>query len=153
MATSTTETLSRSDVARLDRLILACNDGARAQAAAALIVGGSRADRLEEAAARRASFADELAEMIRLFGGKAEPRSTGSTSVYETIRAAIHGVNSLIIGENAGDAYGSCARIEAKTEKLYARTSCLDLPRAVIEVMIRHHLEISADHAELRRLS
>ena len=141
--------LSRENVARLARLIVACNDDARAHAAAALVVGGSRGDRLNAAAARRLSFADELAEQVRSSGGR--PEEGGSA--FEGIRAALHGLNALVIGENAGDAYGSCARIEAKTERLYERAAGPDMPISVSEVIGRHYLEIAADRAELRRLS
>lgn len=149
MAASTTVTLSLANVARLGRLIVACNDGARAQTAAALVVRGSRGVRLNGTAARRGSFADELAAMIQSFGGT----PTNGASAFETIRAALHAVNALVIGENVGDAYVSCARIEAKTARLYERAIDADMQEPVSELIARHYVEIAADGAEFRRLS
>lgn len=150
MPTSNSVILSSANLARLGRLIVACHDGARAQTAAALILRGSRGDRLHEAAARRMSFADELTEMVRSFGCRPVQRGPSS---FEGIRAAVHGVNAWIIGENFGDAYGSCARVETITEGLYERALGADMPRAARELVERHHAEIAADRAEFRRLS
>lgn len=149
MATSKSAGLSHANFQRLNSLIVACNDDVRAQTAAARIVGGARRARLDESTARRRSFARELTELLRSFGRRAD--EGGST--FEAIRAAIHSVNALVIGENAGDAYSSCERIAAHTERLYERTALGSLPLKVEEIVTRQHLEVSADRAELRRLS
>jgi uncharacterized protein (TIGR02284 family) len=146
LATST----RRSATGLLNRLIIACNDGTRAQRSASLVVrGGECRARLEDSANRRVAFANELAELVRGLGGT--PANHGTA--FETVRAAVHWVDALLIGDNGGDAYRSCARIEARAEKLYERATHADLPGAASRIIAHHHAEIVADHAELRRLS
>lgn len=149
MATSKSTGLSHANAERLNGLIVACNDDARAQTAAARIVGGARGARLDETTARRVSFARELTDLLRSFGRRAD--EGGST--FEAVRAAVHSVNALVIGENPGDAYSSCARIAARTDRLYQRAALGSLPLRVEEVVTRHQAEVANDCAELRRLS
>jgi uncharacterized protein (TIGR02284 family) len=134
----------------LNRLIAACNDGARAQDRAALVVNGAtRRARLEDSASRRLAFANELAELVRSLGGT--PRDGGST--VEGLRAAANRVRAVLVGENGGDAYSTCARVEAHAERLYEVAIAAELPGPARLVVARHHAEVVADHAELRRLS
>lgn len=146
---ATSPTLSHANFERLNGLIVACNDDVRAQTAAALVVGGARRANLQKTTSRRKAFARELTDLVRSFGRRAE--EGGST--FEGVRAAIHAVNALVIGENAGDAYGSCERIASRTERLYERMSLTSMPLKVEEMVTRHLVEVSADRAELRRLS
>src|SRR5688572_15189021 len=113
MTTTTGET--GQGIASLNRLIVACNDGARAQNAAALVVAGERRAQLEDGATRRLTFVNELSELVREMGGT--PRHGGSA--LEGVRTMAHRVNVLLVGENGRDAYGTCARVEAHTERLY----------------------------------
>jgi uncharacterized protein (TIGR02284 family) len=134
----------------LNRLIIACNDGARARSAAARIMSGAEGRaRLEGGAVRRLAFAGELSELVRRYGGR--PSDHGSA--LEGVRAAAHKVNAFFIGENRGDAYTTCARIEARAERLYEDAMETDLPAPARLVVARQQAEIVADHAELRRLS
>lgn len=134
----------------LNRLIVACNDGARAQSAAALVMNeGSGRTKLEGGATRRIAFASELSELVRRYGG----RPNGGGSAFEGFRAAAHWVNALLIGENRGDAYGMCERIEARAEKLYKTAMETQMPEPARLVVARQQREIVAGHAELRRLS
>jgi uncharacterized protein (TIGR02284 family) len=151
MTTSTTTVTNRSPAtAVLNRLITACNDGARAQRAASTVVGGNdRRARLEDSAGRRDTFVHELGALVSELGGT--PTTGGSA--FEGLRALGHQVDVLLIGDNGGDAYRSCARIEAHAEKLYARAAAANLPASAATVVARHLVEITADHAELRRRS
>jgi uncharacterized protein (TIGR02284 family) len=152
MVTTTTAPIAgnRRAAALLNRLIFACNDGARAQTSASLIVKGSeRRAQLEDGATRRLAFANELSELVRALGGT--PNDGGSA--VEGLRAAAHRVRALLVGENGGDAYGTCARVEAHAERLYEVAIDAELPGQARVVVARHHAEIVTDHAELRRLS
>jgi uncharacterized protein (TIGR02284 family) len=150
MTTSAGRPKHRRAIAVLNRLILACNDGARAQRAAALVVQGSgRKARLEDSAERHVAFSGELTELVTGLGGV--PGDGGS--MLETIRIAGRWINVLLVGDNSGDAYGTCVRIEAGAEKLYEKATQADLPGAARLVVARHHAGIVADHVELRRFS
>lgn len=148
--TSTRATSTRATRAMLNRLITACNDGARAQHAASVIMrSNERRAWLEDSASRRLAFADELGELVLALGAK--PTRAGSTA--ESLRAAGHWVRTLVVGEHGGDAYASCARIEATAEQLYGLAKDAELSGAARLTIARQYAEIATDSLELRRLS
>lgn len=150
MTTVSDETDGRA-CRRLNRLILACNDSARAQSSAATIVSGSeRRGDLEDGASRRIAFIDALSEEVRRLGGTADEGGTA----FEALRAAASWFRTQIVGENGGDSYSTCARIEAAAARLYV--TALDdprLPERARRLVTEQHEVISADHDRLRRRS
>ena len=134
----------------LNRLIVACNDVARAQTSASRIVAGDdRRGNLDVGAGRSTALATELGGLVRALGGL--PARGGSSS--ESIRALLHQVNAWVIGENAGDAYVHCERVEAVAEKLYEDASQAVLPPETKTIILRHLAQVSASRLELRRLA
>jgi len=149
MTTSTSAASDRTSML-LNRLIVACNDGARAHAAAVVAVkGAERKYELEDGATRRRSFAIELGEMVRGLGGTPSPGG----SAGEDVRTAAHWVHALLFGENSGDAYGTCARVEAHAEKLYVGVMKESLSDSMLHVVTRQHDEIAIDRVMLHRRS
>lgn len=137
--------------ALLNRLIVACHDGARAHTAALdAVTGVEPRGELEDGANRRLSFARELSEMVRELGGM--PSAGGST--IEDLRVVTHWLNALLVRETASAAYGRCARVEAHAERLYdAAMKRPELTDALRFTLTRQHDEISIDCAMLLRRS
>jgi uncharacterized protein (TIGR02284 family) len=131
----------------LNRLIGACRDDLHAQSAAARVVSGvDRRERLEDSARRRATFVHELSALVRAEGKT--PRDEGS--IGETLRGAFRTARSFVVGDNTGDAYAWCELVESKTEKQYERALAGSLPTGARLAIDRHYGEIVEDHAELR---
>lgn len=133
----------------LNGLIIACNDDARAQeaAAAALTTIGSRKHRLEDAAKSRETFVHELSQLIRDLGGS--PTSGGSS--VEGAFAFLSAARFMVVGSHAGDRYSTCARVEDKAHVLYEHALKRELPDSVRSVLERQQTEIASDLEEWRR--
>lgn len=130
-----------------DDLIIACHDGARAQLAASRVVrGAEHRAQLAGSAGQHRAFALEIGTLSRAGGNT--PVDRGSPG--EAVRAAVHWLDAIVVGENDGDIYKSCARIEARAERLYEKASRRDMPKASAEIIARHLTAISAGSAQLR---
>lgn len=131
----------------LNGLIGACRDDIHAQNAAARVVSGfERREHLEDSAKRREAFVHELSALVRAQGKT--PRDEGS--IGETLRGAFRTARALVVGDNTGDAYAWCERVEGKTERRYERALAGVLPTDARAAIQRHYAEIVDDHAELR---
>lgn len=132
----------------VNRLIGACKDDVLLQDATAADVGDvDEHERLTARSRQRDVFVVELSGIVRDLGGT--PRGTGSA--LERARAAFRSGRAALIGPNDGDAYGACARVEAKAERAYAEVLLLGLPDGARAVVERQHGEIARDVVELRR--
>jgi uncharacterized protein (TIGR02284 family) len=132
----------------INRLIVACKDGAGAQTATgALISDVQNRDRLTSLVSRREMFVIELSEIVRALGGDA--RASGS--VWGRANTALQQVRSRLGGNHEGDALGTSARVEATIERVYDDALRGVLPNDVRVVIERQHAEIDRDRAELRR--
>jgi uncharacterized protein (TIGR02284 family) len=134
----------------LNDLIVACYDDIQAQRAAAIVVKGSYAkNRLEDSAARRATFIHELSSLVTDLGGR--PETTGSLS--EGIRSSVNWVRTLVTGTHYGEAYSTATRIERRAESSYAyATTDGSLSAKAREVVCRQHAQISSDCKEWTHL-
>jgi uncharacterized protein (TIGR02284 family) len=149
-ATNIRDGSSRDACTCLNHLIVACFDDINAQRAAASIVRGDYAkNRLEDAAARRASFIHELSTLVTDLGG--QPQTKGSMG--EGIRSAVTWVRTLVTGPHYGEAYSTATRIERRTESSYelARVDG-SLSAKAREVVLRQHEQISSDCKEWTNL-
>ena len=131
----------------MNRLILACRNDAHAQDAAAEIVSDvEQRDLLTGYANRRGVFVRELSKIVHALGGRA--RASGSTTA--NMAALLRRFRSVVIGVHEGDAYGVCARLEAKAERRYDDALLVHLPDAARTIVERQRKEIAHDAAELR---
>jgi uncharacterized protein (TIGR02284 family) len=132
----------------VNRLIVACKDGADAQVASReIIFDVKNRDRLTSLVSRREMFVIELSELVRALGGEA--RATGSS--WGKANTTLQHVRSKLGGNHEGDALGTSARVEATVERIYDDVLRGTLPSYVRVVVARQHAEIDLDRAELRR--
>lgn len=134
---------------RINGLIVACTDDVLAQTAAGrVMVSAQGRKNLSAMSGRRDAFITALtAEVVRL---KGTPARGGSLSVG--VRASLHRLRATMFGANPGDEYGVCARVEARTERAYAKALLTTLPDPVRRLLEAQHAEIDGDREELRRL-
>jgi uncharacterized protein (TIGR02284 family) len=138
----------RGSCAILNRLIRGCRDDVVVQRAAALSVQpGTGLDDLHRSIARRGVFIEELSAQIRALGGS--PRKM--PSLFGNVWGVLRRMRFAVIGENDGDAYQTCARVERKTEAAYDHALLLNLPIAAHEVIEQQQLEIEKDGIGFRR--
>jgi len=140
--------VDRETCSIVNRLIVACHDGAGAQVASSAIIADVRnRDRLTSLVSRREMFVIELTELVHALGGDA--REGGST--WGRANAALQKMRGQFGHKHEGDALGTSARVEANVERIYGDALHEALPVHVRAVIARQHAEIEHDRAELRR--
>lgn len=147
---SITQTQSPRNVrSALNRLIIADRDeGLALDAAARVVRGAERRQRLLQQALRRSVFQRDLGAAITGLGGV----PAESASYRAKIGSAARRIRQVLTGPHEGDAYASCARAAERTSVAYSRALRSTLPPDVRFGVQRAFSEIEWDCAELRRL-
>ena len=135
----------RALCAVLNGLLGACEDDVLVFVAGANDVADS--DMLMGRAEQRRGFVRQLSSMV--VENRGRPRTGGSSS--GRIHVLLRRARDLLIGGNSGDAYGECANVERKAERVYASALAGELPSHVRALAERQHDEIEQDGQMFRR--
>jgi uncharacterized protein (TIGR02284 family) len=134
---------------RMNRLIVACRDDARALGRTAAVVGDpERRKRLLAQSRRRRAFIEELSGEVTSAGGT--PAAFGS--IFAALGSSVAFLRDAVAGAHQGDAYAGCARTAQRSQKAYARAAAQGLPSRLIPLVDAQAREISESCDELTRL-
>lgn len=133
----------------INDLIDACQCSIAAQLDAAdTIVGNGQREYLVSLATQRRGFADDLGRVVTGLGGRPLSRQPASTGWFGRL---VHRGQAFMVGENDGDTYGTCSRVETRTELRYDRALAGSLPADVRRLVEVQRKSVATDGADLRR--
>lgn len=136
-------------ISTLNNLIETCRDGQDGFKTAAEGVNNPELKELFHAYSRqRASFAGELQDEVRRFGG--EPDTTGS--VTASLHRGWMGLRAAVTGGDEASVLAECERGEDAAMSNYRAASSVDLPANVRQVVERQFAEIKEAHNHIRNL-
>jgi uncharacterized protein (TIGR02284 family) len=140
---------SSAACARMNRLVVACRDDARAMGRAASAVADPEPrKRLLEQSRQRRGFVEALSLEVTALGGT--PAAYGSVIAF--LGASVGALRDVVAGSHEGDAYAKCARASLHTEKEYARAAGVALPARARDLVASQSRGVTESSAELGRL-